>query len=373
MLTVLCVAIVLGVMAFIPRSVEPEAALESLPLAKTEEDVLPSNPDRFKAGSPTDQRRSSLFPISTGLPVVTYNNGDELPGESDRRNTSPVNSIHREIIAPEPPHLWHGFQSKNSRHSNENRTHDGTISTRNAPGGSTNINQGSVPQHADSFSRKFFSYSPNPRVPIYSRASMIRPPVGRKNTPAAKVRPNQTSTFPKPLHDVSSPIPLRNLPSVVTIPRDHATGYTPTVFSVPSNNSVLTPPWGDSPPTYPDHARTTTPNVYSFHSAPANALSIEVQPTPYALLPSVPTPDVAHFQDLSAFWGPKDISSGNSAPFATGGSSAPLMRSTSQPRRTVQCSGVNTAHSASMPPVKDEQVLDQRQWWVLVKSAATKP
>jgi hypothetical protein len=242
MLTVLCVAIVLGVMAFIPRPVEPEAALESLPLAKTEEDVLPSNPDRFKAGSPTDQRRSSLFPISTGLPVVTYNNGDELPGESDRRNTSPVNSIHREIIAPEPPHLWHGFQSKNSRHSNENRTHDGTISTRNAPGGSTNINQGSVPQHADSFSRKFFSYSPNPRVPIYSRASMIRPPVGRKNTPAAKVRPNQTSTFPKPLHDVSSPIPLRNLPSVVTIPRDHATGYTPTVFSVPSNNSVLTPP-----------------------------------------------------------------------------------------------------------------------------------
>jgi hypothetical protein len=379
MLTALCVAIALGVMAFIPRPVELDAALESLPLAGTEEDVLPSNPDWFKAGSPTDERRTSLSPIGTELPVITYNNGGELPGESDR-NASPANSIHREMITLEPPHLWHGFQSKNSRHSNENRTRGGTISTRNAPGGSTSF--GPVPQHADPFCRKFFSYSPTPRVPIYSRASMIRPAVGRKNTPAAKVRPNRTSTFPKLLHDASSPIPLRNSPSLVTMPRDHATEYTPTVFSVPSNNSVPTPPWDDSPPTYPDHARTTTPNVYPFPSAPANVLSIEVQPTPYTLLPSVPTPDVARFQDLSAFWGPKDISSGNNASFSTGGSNAPLMRSVSQFRRTVQRSGGSTTHGASMPPVpevpflrrgSDGQVLDQTQWWGLVNSAATKP
>lgn len=380
MLTALCVAIVMGVMAFIPRPVEPEAALESLPPRRTEEDVLPSNPDRLKAGSPTDERRSPLSPIGTRLPVVTYNNGGALPGESDR-NTSPVN-IHREIITPEPTHLRHGFQRTNSRHSNdsESRTRDEMISTRNAPGpgGSTRINPGSVPQHADSFSRKFFSYFPTPQVPTYSRASMTRPAAGRKNTPAVKVRPNQNSTSPKPVkppHDASSPIPLRSFPSVATMPRDRATGYTPTVFPVLNNNSVLTPPWDDAPPTYPDHARTTTPNVYSPNSASENALPMEVQPTPYALIPSVPSPVAARFQDLSAFWGPKDISSGSNASFASGGSNAPLIRNVSQPRRAEQRSGpgVSTAHPASIHPVKDEQVLDQKQWWGLVKGAATKP
>jgi hypothetical protein len=355
MLTALCFAIALGVMAFIPRPVEPDAALESLPLEGTEEDVLPLNPDWFKAGSPMDEWQTFLSPIGTELPVVTYNNAGELQGESDR-NTSPVSSIHQRIITLEPPHLWHGFQSKNSKHSNENRTRDGTTSTRNALGGSS---IGSVPQHADSFCRKFFSYSPTSRVPIHSRASMTRPAVGGKNTPAAKVSPNRTSTFPKLLHDASSPIPLRNSPPVVTMTRNRnpATKYPPTVFPV-SNNTVLTPPWGDSPPTYPDHARTTTPNVYSFHSAPANVLSIEVQPTPYTLLPSVPTLDVARFQSLSAFWGPKDISSGNNA---AGGSNAPPMRSVSQPRKPVQRPGVSTAHRVSMPPIEEIPLSAERQ------------
>ncbi|KAF8503510.1 hypothetical protein F5888DRAFT_998390 [Russula emetica] len=366
-------------MALIPRPVEPEAALESLPLTRTEEGDLTSNSDLLKAGSLTNERRTSPSPIYTGLPVVTYNNGGELPGESlsPDRNTSLVNSIHREIITPpEPPHLWQGFRSKNSRHGNENRTRAGTISTRNTPGGSTSI--GSVSERADPFRRNFLSYSPTSRVPIHSRASMIRPAVGRKNTPAAaKVRPNRTPTFPKPLHIAQSPIPLRNSPFPVTVPRDRVTEYSPTVFSVLSNDSILTPPWDDSQPTYPDHARTTTYNARSLHS-------IEEEPTPYALLPSVPSPRVARFQDLSAFWGPKDISSGNNASFATGGSNAPLIHSVSQPRRIVQRSGVpvGTAHRASMHPVKDVplsrrgsdgQELDQTQWWGLVRSAATKP
>jgi hypothetical protein len=379
-LTALCSAIALGIMAFIPRPAKPqaEAALESLPLVRTGEDALPSSPNRFKTGNPTDEQRTSPSPIGTGLPVVTYNNGGELPEESDR-NTSPlvVNSIHREIITPEPLHLRHGFPSQNSRHSNENRTRDGTTSTRNTPGASTST--GSVPQHADSFCRKFFSYSPTSLVPIYSPASAV----GGQNTPAAKVRPNRrTSTFPKLRHDASLPVPLRNFSSLMTMPRDHATGYRPTVFPVPNNSSVPTPPWGDSPPTYPDHARTTTPNAYPFPPAPTNVRSIEMQPTPYALLPSVPAPDAAHFQEPSAFWGPKDISPGNNASFATGGSNTPLVRSVPQRRSTVQHSGVSTVHRTSMPPVPevpflrrggDEQVLDQTQWWELVNSAATKP
>jgi len=379
MLAALCFAIALVVMAFIPRPVEPEAALESLPLAGTEKDCLPSNTYRVKTGSPTDKRRPSPSPIRTGPPV----NGGELPGKSlsPDRNTFPVNSFHGEIIALEPLHPWQGFQSKNSRHSNETRTRGGTIlSTKNAPGGSGDI--GSVPQHADSFCRKFFSYFPTSRIPTHLRTSMIRPTMGGKNTPTAKVRPNRISIFPKLQHDASSSIPLHNSPSLVTMPRDRAAEYTPTAFSVLSNNPVLTSPSGDSQPTYLDHSRTTTPNVCSFRSSPASVHSKEVGPTPYVLHPSVPTPGVAHFQDLSAFWGPKGTSSWNNASLAAGGSNLPLMRSASQPRRTVQRSGAGTVHRASTSPVKevpflrrgsDGQVLDQTQWWGLVRSAATKP
>jgi len=372
MLTALCFAIALGVMAFIPRPVEPEATLESLPLAETEDNELPLSPDRFKAGSHTDERRTSPSPIRIRLPVVTYNNVGELPGRtlSRDRNTS-ANSTHREVITPEPPHFWQGFQ----RNGNENRTRDGTISTRNAPGGSTSI--GSVPQRADSFSRRFFSYSPTSRVPTHSRASMIRPAVGGRSP---LVRPNRTSTFARLPHDaLSPPIPLRNFPSLVTVPRDRTTEYPPTVFSARSNESVLTPPsgWDVSQPTYPDHARMTPPDVYSLRPAPANVHSVVVEPPPYALHPSVPSPRAARFQDLSTFLGLNDISSGNGASFATGGSNAPLMPSVFQPRRAVQRSG-----EGSTPPVKkvhflrrdsDGQALpvDETNWWGLVRSAAT--
>ena len=386
MLTALCFAIALGVMACIPRPVGPEAVLESLPLARTEGDGLPSNPDLFKAESPTDERRkNSLTPLRTGLPVVTYNNERSLP--SPPGNTPPVNSIHGETIPWEPPHTWQGFQSKNPRPGNENRTRGGTISTtRNAPGGSTSI--GSAPRRAESFSQKYSPYSPIPRlVPIHSRAltRMVRPVEGGKNTPAAEVGPNRTSTFPKLRRDALSPIPLRNPPPLrlVTLPHDRATEYPPRVFSALNNSSVLTPPWDDSQQAYPDPVRKTMPEVYSFHPAPENVNSVLVEPPPYGLLPSVPSPRTARFQDLSAFYGPNDTSAGENASFATGGSNAPVVRSVSQPRKVVQRSGEEgTAHDVGVPPVKkvrfsrrssDGQVLDQTQWWGLVRGAATKP
>ena len=380
-------------MAFIPHPVEPdsEAVLESLQVVGTEMDALPSNPDQLKARSPTDERRTSLTFIRTELPVVTYSSEDNRGEQRQRgvslppgRNTSPlaVNSSHREAITQEPPHVWLGFQGRNPGYSNGNLMRSGTMSTRDAPsGGSTGI--GSVPQRhgANSFSQKFSSYSPTPRVPIPSPASMIRRAVGGNNALAAKVRPNQNSTFPKLLRDTSSesPIPLRNSPSLVTMPRDRTPEYMPTVFN---NNSAVTPPWNDSPPTYRDHAQTTTPNVYSLHPAPASVRPIEVEPTPYALLPSVPDPVVARSKDPSAFWGPKDISSENNASFATGGPNAPLMRSVSRPRRIVQHSGAGATHHVKMPPINevpfvrrgsDGQVTDQTQWWSLVAGAAARP
>jgi hypothetical protein len=359
-------------MAVIPRPVEPEAALESLPLAETERDDLPSNPDRFKTGSPTDERRTPPSPITTaGLPALTYNNGGQLPGGSSSpadRNASTLNNIYREPerITVERPRQ--GFQSRNSGHTgnNENRTRGGTISsTRNAPGGRTSI-AGPVRPRPGQFSRKFLTYSPT----------------------AARVRTSQTSTLPKLRHNALSPlvIPLRNSRSLMAMPRDRAPEYTPTAFSVVSrNDSVLTPPW-DLQPTYPGRARTTTPEVYYSQSGTEDVHSVEAGPTPYVLHPSVPTPRSARFQDLSAFWGPaNDISSGNNESFATGGPkspNAPIIRSVSQPRRTVQRSGVGTAHRASIHHVpevpflrrgSDGQVLDQTQWWGLVRSAATKP
>lgn len=366
-----------------PRPVEPDAALESLPLEETGDDDSPSNINRFKAGNLSDERRTSLFSIRTGLPVVTYNNEGELPGESPPPdwNTSPVNSAHRERTTV-PPRIFHGFQSKKVRRSNETRTRGGTIS---APGESSQIDF--APQRADLFCQNFLTYSPTSRVPTYSRASMGKPAVRGKSTPTVKVRSSRNSTSPKLRRDLFKLSPsLRNSSSLPTIPRDRATENTPSVFSVYSNNSVLTSPWDDLRPTYPDHARattpslpppvttprklateytptldsvlshylaptspgghsqreetypdharTTTPYVDPSHSAPANGHSTEAGPTPYILHPSVPTPVVARFQDLSTFWGPRDISSRNNASFAARGSNAPVMRSASQFRKT---------------------------------------
>jgi hypothetical protein len=121
-----------------------------------------------------------------------------------------------------------------------------------------------------------------------------------------------------------------------------------------------------------------TPSAYPHHPAATNVHFMWVEPIPYVLLPSVPTPGVARFQGLSPFGDPKDLSSGD-ASFAASGSNAPLLRGISQPHRTVQRSGGSTAHHPSMPPIKespylqrdiDGQASDQTQWWGLVKSAA---
>jgi hypothetical protein len=93
-LIVLCFAIALGVMAFIPQPVE------SLPGA--EEDGLPSNPDCFRASSPTaDEQRTFLSSI-------------ELPESLSRdRNTCPANSVHR-VTIPWPVESLQGTEDDDS-------------------------------------------------------------------------------------------------------------------------------------------------------------------------------------------------------------------------------------------------------------------
>src|SRR6267154_3337926 len=76
---------------------------------------------------------------------------------------------------------------------------------------------------------------------------------------------------------------------------------------------------------YPDSARTTTPNVYSFHSTAVVVHSPLVESTPYALSPSVPTPHVTRFQERMHSSRPVD--------------QMHLICALSQPRRNVLRSG----------------------------------
>ena len=162
MLLVLCFAIALGVMAFIPRPVEP--------LQGTEEVDAPSSPASFKAGSPTDEGRiTSFYSIDSCTGLVTYNNRGKLPEESPSwdRTPSPVNSAYGETVAVGPARFWHGFESPNPRHSNN--FYGGTMSMRNASTEHTGVVSG--PWRVDSFHRNPLGNPPPPPASIYSRAS----------------------------------------------------------------------------------------------------------------------------------------------------------------------------------------------------------
>ena len=221
-LIVLCFAIALGVMAFIPQPVEslPGAEEDGLPsnpdcfrassptadeqrtflssielpeslsrdrntcpansvhrvtipwpvesLQGTEDDDSTLNPGWFKVGSPTaDERRTFLSSTRTGL--VIHDNELREESLSSDRNTSPVNSIHSTL---EPPHFWQNFEARNSRHSNETGSESGTLSMRNTSRGGTSTDSGSL--RVGAFSPYSFHDSSTPRVSIHSHSPFGR-------------------------------------------------------------------------------------------------------------------------------------------------------------------------------------------------------
>ncbi|KAI0302079.1 hypothetical protein BC826DRAFT_496636 [Russula brevipes] len=67
----LCFTITLGIMAFVPRPVEP--------FPGSEEDEAPPSPSSFKAGSPSDEHRPmSFYSIDSRTGLVTYKNKGQL-------------------------------------------------------------------------------------------------------------------------------------------------------------------------------------------------------------------------------------------------------------------------------------------------------
>jgi hypothetical protein len=373
MLIVLCFAIALGVMAFVPRPVE------SLP--GTEEDNAPWSPASFKAGSPSDERRTiSFYSIDSRTGLVSYNNRGVLPAS---RSSSPVNGAREETITVGPPRLRQSFQSPNLRHSNNTSTYSGSISMRNVPRERASVVSG--PQRADSLYRNPFRDPSPPPVSIHSRASTIRPGVEGENSSIAEDRPNMSFTFSEPKRDALSSIPLRNTPPPVTVPRDRATEPTSALYSILNHYSVPASPGGHSQleQTCPDSARTATPSVYSFYSSAASVHSMWVESTPNVPPPPVPALDIAQYRGPSSFLGLKGPSSGNNiAPLAARGSNASLKHKVSEPSRTAQHHGEISAHQSYVSPVEespfsrrgsDGQVLDPTQWRRLVLSAAGKP
>jgi hypothetical protein len=374
-LIVLCFAIALGVVAFIPRPVES--------LLETEEDDAPLTPASFKAGSPSDELRTvSFYSIDSRTGLVSYNNGGELSEASlsPDWDSSPVKGAHRETITVGPPHLWQSFQRPNLRHSNDPSTCGGVMSMRNAPRERASVVSG--PQRVDSVYRNpFYDPSPSP-VPTYSPASKIRPGVGGENS-TAEDRPSPSSAFSELKHDALSPISLPNSPLPVTTPSGPATEYMPALYFTLSQYSTRASSGDHSQleQTYPDSARTATPRVHSFHSSAASVHSMWAESTPLVIPPLVLAPDIARFRGFSSILDRKDSPSGNNASFAARGSVAPLNLKVSEPSRTVQYHGELSGHHSSIPPIKespfarrgsDGQVLDETQWWRLVLNAAGK-
>jgi hypothetical protein len=345
-------------MAFIPRPVEP--------LQGTEEVNAPPTPASFKAGSPTDEQRfSSFYSIDsrTGIVSVSYSHG----GKSPDCTPSPVSSARGEAVTMEPPRLWHGFESPNLTHGNN--TYAGTMSTRSASTEHASVFSG--PRRIDSFDHNPLG-NPSPPPYIHSRASMIRPGVGGKNSSIVEDRLNQASAFPGQKRDASSPISLHGSSPLATTPRDPATEYTPALYSVLSHYSAPASPGDRSQreQTYPDRARmvTRTNSNSTFHSSSASVHPMWTEPTPHQPPPPVPTPDIARLRGspyLSlGVKGAFDPLVGNDVLFPDEGPS--------EPHRTIQ-------HGAYQPPVKESSlsrkgsVLDQSQWRRLVLNAAAKP
>ena len=365
-------------MAFIPRPVDSSPGIEEVD--------APTSPASFHVGSPTDKQLSmSFYSFDARTGLVTYNNGSKLPEESLSLNSNPssVNGAHRESITMEPPRLWQSFPSPNLRHSNETSTYGGTkaSSTRSVPRERAGVVSRSL--RVDTFYRNpFGDSSPSPNS-IYSRASMIGR-VGRKNSSIPNDGPDLPPAYSEPKHDTLSPIPLLSSPHPVTSPRNRATEYTPTLYSILDHYTFPESPEDHSQgeQEYPDKARPSS--VHSFHSSAASVHSMWAESAPHVLPPLVLTPDIARFRDFSPYLGPEDLSWGNNTSFAARGSVAPLgpLRKFSEPGRTVQRYGEFSAHRSYIPSVKeshfsrrgsDRQALDEPQWWRLVLTAAAKP
>lgn len=242
---VLCFANALGVMAFIPQP--------ATPLPGTEENCLPSNPDRPEADSSmADEQQRFLPPVSTGPPVKVAR-GDGLPlnpdsikvdGQAADNRTGlftdddePREESLQRTDLPSSPGWFKGgspaaerrtllsrtlnelreepssldgrdrdsfpvnsiqslerLQNRNSDFSNESGSRSGTVFMRNTPGRDTSTDSASGSQRVYSF------HNSSTPVSMLSRwSSMTRAGVGGGNNNRPRVRkigPSKESLAP---------------------------------------------------------------------------------------------------------------------------------------------------------------------------------
>ena len=360
MLTVLCFAIALVVMAFIPRP------METFP--GEEEDDVPRSPASFVSGSPMDEERcTSFYSIDSRTGLVTYKDQGALldMALSPDSDSTPVSRTHQAtIVEGLPRYLQGSYGSSTLRRSHSMPTNGGTISRGDTP--SDRISVVSMPQWVELFSSDPFRDPTSPPTSINSRASMIRTGVGGEISPLSKDRPNSTLSLTS----------LRDLPALVTTQRDRST-----VYSI-HHHSLSAPFESNSKPEQasPDHLQAITPDAYSFHSLAASVHSRWAEPTSHTVPPLALMPGVAHFHEPLAFLGgltgPTYV-----APFGARGSKPGLMRSISDPTGTMRhISGDEVRQPADLHVKEspfprrgsDGQVWDRAQWRQLVLSAAGK-
>jgi hypothetical protein len=360
MLTVLCFAIALGIMAFIPRP------LETFP--GEEEGDVPPSPASFGTGSPMDEERhTSFYSIDSRTGLVTYNDqGAHLDTAfSSDSDSTPVSRTHQATIVEGLPRYLQGlYDSPTLRRSHSDSTNGGTISRGDTP--RDRISVVSRPQWVELFQSDPFQDPTSPPTSINSQASMIRTGVGGEISPLSKDRPNSTLSL----------ISLRDPPALVATQRDRSTLY-------PIHHHSLSAPFeSDSKPEQasPDHLQAITPGAYSFHSLAASVHSKWAEPTSHTVPPLALMPGIAHFHEPLSFWGGL-TSPTYVAPFGARGSKPGLMRTISDPTGTMRHISVDVVRQPADLHVKDSpfprrgsdgQVWDRAQWQRLVLSAAGK-
>ncbi|KAH9966714.1 hypothetical protein BC827DRAFT_1177916 [Russula dissimulans] len=339
---VLFVAIVLGIMAFVPRPVEP--------LSSSGDDEVPPSPASFKAGSPSEERQvASFYSVDSRTGLVSYSDQDDLPEEplSPNSDTVLLNAPRQETITVGPPRLWQSFQIPNPMQSNNTSTFDGATSMRNALGEHTSIVSG--PKRTESYLHSPFRDPSPPPASIHSQASMIRTSVGGAKSP----------------------------PPAVT-QSGRPTEYTPILYSFLHHYSLPAAVKGDSQleEASPDRARKVTSGVFSHHGSVHSKWEA---PTQHTLPPPVITPDDARLRGPSTFLGLRNPSLMHNARVGPWGSNGTLKRQLSDPSGNSQRFGAPTTYqprdagSAFPPKGSDGQPLDRKQWERLVYNAAAKP
>jgi len=365
---ILCFAITLGIMAFIPRPVER--------FPGSEEDEVPPSPSSFKAGSPSDEHRPmSFYSIDSRTGLVTYKNKGQLFEEtlSPGPVLSPLDGTYRETITVGPPRLWQRSQTPSPRHINHTSAYDGTTSVRNTP-----RDRASAISRSHSFHLSPFLDPTSPPVSINSQASIVRTGIGGEKSPITEDVSFWSSASPGLPHGALSPlslIPHRHPPSPVAMQRDHSAENTPMLYSALKGTPQVEK-------TYPDRTQMATPGAHSLHSTAGSVHSKWAAPTPHVRLPPALTPGAICFQGPNALLGPNDPSSTYNAPFGTWRLNTAPKRQVSEPARTVRRFGGGTAHQSRHPSINegsfprrgsDGEAPDRTQWQQLVLSAAAKP